>query len=334
MLSDNLNVVTGIVDFLRMSLFGILIGIAAGYLAFWIIGKIDDKFTEVMITLILVFGLFALAESMGASGVFAVVMAGLILGNYGTRFAMAPSTRHSLLNFWGFLTFLVNSFLFILVGMNVNLGSVADELGLVVFCVLALWMARALTVAGIGKLVNHNKPRPELPRKWQFVMWWGGLRGAIPIALALSIPVTLDDGSMFPHRDLILAVTFGVVLITLLLQGLTLRLVLNKLGFQSPSKKEKAREDKEIAALIKDTADELALLRDDGEISTKAHDWLTHKFARSNSQLLTELGLLVQEHTFIPREEYNLSVSETLVEKKTTTALIKVDSTAVRRRNV
>jgi len=243
-------------------------------------------------------------------------MAGLILGNYGTRFAMAPSARHSLLNFWGFLTFLVNSFLFILVGMNVNLGSVADELGLVIFCVLGLWLARALTVVLIGKFVNYNKPKPELPRKWQFIMWWGGLRGAIPIALALSIPVTLDDGTLFPHRDLILAVTFGVVLITLLAQGLSLRPVLGKLGFQPVSKKQMDQEDKEIAALIRDTVDELAQLRHDGEITNKAYDWLTHKYSRSNSQLLTELGLLIQEHGIIPREEYNLAVLETLVDKK------------------
>lgn len=316
-LSDNLNIVTGIIDFLRLAIFGILLGIAAGYIAFWLISRIDDKFTEVMITLILVFGLFALAESMEASGVFAVVMAGLILGNYGTRFAMAPSSRHSLLNFWGFITFLVNSFLFILVGMNVDLGSVADELPLVIFCVLALWAARALTVMGIGEIVNHGKQKSVLPRKWQFIMWWGGLRGAIPIALALSIPLLLDDGTTpFPHRETILAVTFGVVLITLLAQGLSLRPVLGRLGFQAPSKAEKDREDREIAALIKDTVDELAQLREDGEISTKAHEWLTHKFARSNSQLLTELGLLVQEHGIIPREEYNISVKETLIEKR------------------
>ncbi len=313
--SGNLDIMTGIVDFLRMAIFGILLGLAVGYILFLIISKIDDKFTEVMITLIMVFGLFAMAENMGASGVFAVVMAGLILGNYGTRFAMTPSARHTLLSFWGFIVFLVNSFLFIVVGMNVDLGAVWNEIGLVVFCVLALWFARAASIFIIGKIMNKNEPN-NLPKKWQAVMWWGGLRGAIPIALALSIPLTLDDGTLFPHRDLILAITFGVVLMTLLLQGLSLKTLIKKLGFHSVSKKEAEKEEREIATLLKDTVDELIQLKDDGEISSSAYDWLIHKYSQANSQLLTELGLLVQEHGFIPREEYTYSVKETLEAKK------------------
>ncbi len=314
--SGNLDLMTGIVDFLRMAIFGILLGLAVGYILFLIISKIDDKFTEVMITLIMVFGLFAMAENMGASGVFAVVMAGLILGNYGTRFAMTPSARHTLLSFWGFIVFLVNSFLFIVVGMNVDLGAVWNEIELVIFCVLALWFARGASIYLIGIILNKKGASQTLPRKWQAVMWWGGLRGAIPIALALSIPLTLDDGTLFPHRDMILAITFGVVLITLLVQGLSLKTLIGKLGFHSVSKKEAEKEEREIATLLKDTVDELIQLKEDGEISNAAYEWLIHRYGQANSQLLTELGLLVQEHGFIPREEYTYSVKETLEAKK------------------
>ena len=316
----NVDILTGITDFLRMAIFGILLGLAVGYILYMIISKIDDKFTEVMITLIMVFGLFAMAENMGASGVFAVVMAGLILGNYGTRFAMAPSARHTLLSFWGFIVFLVNSFLFIVVGMNVNLGAVWDEIGLVIFSVLALWSARALSIYIIGKIVNRGDPH-FLPNKWQIVMWWGGLRGAIPIALALSIPIFLVGDPAYDilppeTRDTILAVTFGVVLITLLVQGLSLKPLIKKLGFYTVSKKEAEKEEREIATLLRDTVDELIQLKDDGEISSAAYDWLIHRYSQANSQLLTELGLLVQEHGFIPREEYTYSVKETLEDKK------------------
>ncbi len=313
--SGNLDLLTGIADFLRMAIFGILLGLAVGYVLYLIISKIDDKFTEVMITLIMVFGLFTMAENMGASGVFAVVMAGLILGNYGTRFAMAPSARHTLLSFWGFIVFLVNSFLFIVVGMNVNLEAVWNQIELVVFSVLALWFARAASIYIIGKIMNKGG-QTALPKKWQTVMWWGGLRGAIPIALALSIPLVLDDGTLFPHRDLILAVTFGVVLITLLVQGLSLKTLIAKLGFLTVSKKEAEKEEKEIATLLKDTVDELVQLKEDGDISLPAYEWLIHRYSQANSQLLTELGVLVQEHGFIPREEYTYSVKETLEAKK------------------
>ncbi len=304
----------GIGEFIKLSFFGIMLGVFMGYGAYLIMRRIDDKFTEVMITVILAFGIFAIAEALGASGVLAVVVSGLILGNYGTRFAMAPSTRMSLVNFWSFLAFGVTSLLFILVGMSVGLQGIMDNLWLIIVSVLCLWLARALMIFFIGKIVNRRKR--ELPRKWQVTMWWGGLRGAIPIALALSIPAVLLDGTDFPHLETIQAATFGVVLATLIVQGLTLRPMLRKLGFAGTSKKEAEEEEKKVAALLVDTMGELETLQEDGELSKEGYDWLTAKYAGINSQLLTELGLLINEHGFIPKEEYTFAVKETLEAKK------------------
>ncbi|MCI0481896.1 MAG: Na+/H+ antiporter, partial [Candidatus Dadabacteria bacterium] len=227
--SGDLDLAQGAFEFTKLSVLGILLGLGFGYITFLVLKRINDKSTEVMITIILAFGLFTFAEMIGASGVFAVVMAGLVLGNYGTRFAMSPSTRVSLLSFWGFLAFAVNSLLFIVVGMSVKLDQVWSNITLVVVGVLALWAARAITITIVGAIVNRKKK--ELPGKWQILMWWGGLRGAIPIALAIAIPLTLADGTAFPNRDTIIAATFGVVLITLLIQGLTLKPLLAKLKF-------------------------------------------------------------------------------------------------------
>lgn len=308
-------------EFFKLSFLGIMLGVVLGYVTFLIIQRIDDKFTEIMITVILAFGIFAIAEALGGSGVFAVVISGLILGNYGTRFAMAPSTRMSLLNFWTFLAFAVNSFLFILVGMNVSLSAIAHELPLIALTITLLLLARAAMIFVIGKIVNREKT--ELPGKWQVTMWWGGLRGAIPIALALSIPEFIfydaanpANNILFPYRDTILAATFGVVLITLIMQGLTLRPVLRKLGFYGLPKKEAEKEEKEIAALLKDTMNELGSLLDDGELDKPAHDWLITRFGQINSLLITELGMLIRDHGFIPKEEYSYAVREALQAKK------------------
>ncbi|MEW5936949.1 MAG: Na+/H+ antiporter [Candidatus Thermoplasmatota archaeon] len=297
----DLDLAQGALQFARLSIIGIALGAAFGYITFHILRKIDDRFTEVMITMILAFGIFSLAEVLGGSGVFAVVIAGLILGNYGTRFAMTPSTRVSLVSFWGFLAFAVNSLLFILVGMSVPLGALGGEVLIILIAVLALWCARALTVTSVGRIINKRKK--ELPGKWQVMMWWGGLRGAIPIALALSIPLG------FPHRDTILTATFGVVLFTLLVQGLTLKPMLRLLGFQAERK-----EDTE-EAFVKDTVSELKEMHEDGELSGAGYEWLTHRFSQANSQLLTDVGALIHEHGFLPREEYAEAVRETLRSK-------------------
>ena len=315
------DILIGIGQFLKLSFLGIVIGGAMGYIAYIIIKKINDKFTEIMITVILAFGIFAFAEFMGGSGVFAVVIAGLILGNYGTRFAMAPSTRMSLISFWSFLAFAVNSFLFILIGMSVNWADIWTNIGLIIITILLLWMARAIMIFFTGKIVNHKKK--ELSIKWQIIMWWGGLRGAIPIAMALSIPTYLvfiasgDPGNvLFPHRDTILAVTFGVVLGTLLIQGLTLRPLLKKLGFYASTQKEVEKEEKEISVLLRDSMDELSTLRDDDELSNKGYEVLISRYGQANSQLLTELGMMVNEHGFIPKDEYSFAVKEALEAKK------------------
>jgi CPA1 family monovalent cation:H+ antiporter len=303
----------GILEFLKLSFLGIVLGWAAGYVTVLIIKKIDDKFTEIMITVILAFGIFAVAEMVGASGVFAVVIAGLMLGNYGTRFAMAPSTRMSLISFWSFLAFGVNSILFILIGMNVGISAIIENIWIIVVTVLLLWAARAMVIGVIGLAVNRKKV--ELQKRGQVMMWWGGLRGAIPIVMALSIPVFLADGiTPFPHRELILTTTFGVVLATLLVQGLTLRRVLKGLGFSDAGKK--GQPEMQASALMRDSSAVLMTLKEDGDFQRDGYDWLSAKFAQANSMLLTEMGALMNDNGFIPKEEYTAAIKESLALKR------------------
>ncbi|MFH0815816.1 MAG: Na+/H+ antiporter [Methanobacteriota archaeon] len=309
--SGNLDIVNGAWEFTKLSVIGVAIGLVFGYVTFLIMRQINDKFTEVMITIILAFGIFAFAEMLGGSGVFAVVIAGLILGNYGTRFAMDPSTRLSLVTFWSFAAFLVNSFLFIIVGMSINIGSIWNNITIVILGVLALWAARAVTISIVGGIVNRK--REELPAKWRFLLWWGGLRGAIPIALALSIPLVLANGDPFPHRDTIIAATFGAVLFTLMIQGLTLRPLVKKLGFRTQLQDETDVLD---AAMSRDTADELKEMLADGVLSQEGYELLGKSFAAANSQMLCDIGECVQNHDFVPKDEYKKAVRDVLVMKR------------------
>jgi CPA1 family monovalent cation:H+ antiporter len=210
--------------------------------------------------------------------------------------------------------------LFILVGMSVRLSSIWDNIWLIIAGILCLWLARALMIFIIGRIMNRKQK--ELPFRWQMTMWWGGLRGAIPIAMVLSIPTTLiilDSGGNsidFPYQEEITAATFGVVLGTLLIQGFTLRPMLRRLGFYGVSKKDAEKEEREISALLQDTMGELKTLEEDGELSEQGYNWLTTRFGLINSQLITEMGALVQEHGFIPKEEYIFTVHEALEHKK------------------
>jgi len=314
------DIALGIFEFLKLTILGVLLGSGIGYMGYLVIRKIDDRFTEVMITIILAFSTYAVAEALGGSGVFAVVFSALVLGNYGTRFAMAPSTRMTLLNFWAFLAFAVNSFLFLLIGMDVHFSGNTVEMGLIIAGTVMLFVSRAGMVFVVGKIVNHK--RTELPRRWQAIIWWGGIRGAIPIAMALSIPTTLlvldnaGNAVVFPFREQLKAATFGVVLFSLLIQGLTLKPVLKALGFSTMSKKGAEREEKEISVLLRDSMNELSTLRDDGELSSKGYEVLIAKYGQANSQLLTELGMLINEHGFIPKDEYSFAVKEALMAKK------------------
>jgi len=204
-----LNVFYGISDFIFVCAGGAAIGGMLGYAAYRAMTKIDDPEIEVALTLVLAFSAFIIAEEFHVSGVIAVVAAGLLIGNYGMLFAMSPSTRVTLTTFWGFAVFLINSLVFILIGLDIvsRLPGFADAIAIAIFGAIA---GRALAIYPI-----LNLPKMKIPKLWQHVVFWGGLRGTIPVALALSL-------ENIPYKDVIASMTFGVVLFSLVVQGLSL----------------------------------------------------------------------------------------------------------------
>ncbi|HEY1388107.1 MAG TPA: Na+/H+ antiporter [Ktedonobacterales bacterium] len=207
---------------------GLALGVAVGVVGTAIVKNIDNALLETVITLIMAYGGFLLADRLGASGPLETVAAGIFLG-VTSKSAMSATTRLQSSATWEFLDFLANSLLFLIMGLSVRrlseetltrLGTgLLWPLGI---AIVAVVLSRVLVVWGVGGLLKVTMD--GFLRRWNVVLVWAGLRGAVALAAALSLPLGLPD------RDLLLTMTLGIVLFTLLVQGLTMRPLLTWLG--------------------------------------------------------------------------------------------------------
>lgn len=230
-----------LVDFLFVSVGGVMIGVGLGWAVSWLIARIDDYLIETTLTTVLAFGCYLIAERLNVSGVLAVVSAGIMCGNFGMR-GMSPTTRIVLQNFWEFLAFFANSLVFLLIGLDVDIPILLSELPAIVPAVLAVVGSRAIVVYGLSKLISRHPA--QVPKPYQHVMFWGGLRGAVSLALVLSLPRDFTD------RNLLVVMAFGVVLFTVLVQGTSMSILLRWLGLvqTSPEKLDYERRHAELIA--------------------------------------------------------------------------------------
>jgi CPA1 family monovalent cation:H+ antiporter len=217
-------------DFIRIAGMGTVVGLAVGLAVSQVIKQIDDPMIEITLTTIAAYGAFAAAEQLGYSGVIATVTAGMICGNYGARTGMSPSTRISVETFWEYVAFALNSIVFLLIGFEANLHVLVASWKIVLIAYLAITLGRAIVLLGVSGILSFTRER--IPAKWAAVLTWGGLRGALPMVLVLSLPAD------FLHRELLISVTFGVVILSILLQGLTISPLLRLLGMATGTKKE------------------------------------------------------------------------------------------------
>ena len=195
---------------------GVALGLVAGYAAYRAMKTINEHNLEVLLTLALVMATYAVASLLFLSGPLAVVVAGLFIGNHGKRFAMSVETRYHIETFWSLVDELLNSLLFLAIGFEVVAitftGPIVSVAALAVPVVL---LARWLSVAGPITLLAIRR---EFTQGAISVLTWGGLRGGISVALALSLPPS-------DYKPVILAVTYGVVVFSIVVQGLTIERV-------------------------------------------------------------------------------------------------------------
>ena len=204
-------------DFLKVCLGGAVIGLAFGFFCYRLMKGLDDHLLEVTLTVVLVFGSFLFAEMFHLSGVIAVVVAGLIIGNYGKLFSMSSQTIETIDNFWEVVDFLINAVLFVLIGfeMKAYVGDLTLYIlpGLLIVGIVLL--ARALTVYPVYYFTS--KTGQAFPFGWAHIMVWGGLKGSIPIALVLGLPRDV------PFRAEFLVFTAILVFFSLVVQSTTMK---------------------------------------------------------------------------------------------------------------
>jgi CPA1 family monovalent cation:H+ antiporter len=207
---------------------GILVGLLCGGAAIAVAGRTSDHLVETALTTVAAYGSFLLAEYLHLSGVLATVAAGLLMGNLGVLRApegnpLSSRGREFVLAFWEFAAFIANSLIFLLIGVTVA-GIRFDRLGwtALLIAVGLVLIGRALSVYPL--CLPFIRSRWTIPAKEQHVLWWGGLRGALALALALALPPSLV------MRDEIVVAAFGVVVFSVVVQGLTMPMLLRVLG--------------------------------------------------------------------------------------------------------
>ena len=211
-------------DLLRTVAGGVACGAAVAVPLILLAGRTEDRLVEVALTLVIAWGSFLLSEAIGCSGVLATLTAGMIVGNWGFLRQISAAGRQGVLDQWEVAAFLVNSVIFLLIGSE----GVAAPIGLVLaaagIAIVLTLVGRAATVYPVALAFARSGLR--VPWRYQHVLVWGGLRGALALALALGLPPQIAE------RGQIVAVAFAVVAFSILVQGLTMPLLIARLGLR------------------------------------------------------------------------------------------------------
>ncbi|MBW4581036.1 MAG: cation:proton antiporter [Tildeniella nuda ZEHNDER 1965/U140] len=225
--TEALTVADGIRELVVVILGGGLVGLALGYLGVGLYARSDDSLSNILLTVAIALGTFQLSQFFGMSGVVAVVVAGLVVGNMERSQTVSASNRITVLSFWDYAGFGVNTFIFLLIGIEINLETLLRTLPAVLLAVLAYQVGRFLSVYPLLAIVKHVDR--NLPLRWQHVLFLGNIKGSLSMALALSLPSTLPD------REALIALVFGTVLVSLVGQGVSLPWLVRRLDLVQTS---------------------------------------------------------------------------------------------------
>lgn len=269
-------------SFLVVVLGGAVVGALIGYAASRLTSLFDDHLLEITLTTIVAYGSFLLAEQLQVSPVIAVVAAGVVVGNYGSRTSMSATTRLAVNSFWEYAAFLVNSFVFLLIGLQVKAELLVKYAPMILVGISAALASRLLVVYGLTPLCQVRDKK--IPYTWRHLLFWGGLRGSISMALALSLPTHL------PAREGIIITTFGVVLFTLIVQGLSIEPLVKLLRIKEEQDRLPLYQRLKARLIaVKTAANFVAKEHAAGHVSTYAHDKLQVQLQSEQEGILEQL---------------------------------------------
>ncbi|MDZ8051610.1 MAG: cation:proton antiporter [Aulosira sp. ZfuVER01] len=225
--TGSLTAVQGVKELLLVALGGGLVGAILGYLSLPIFVRLNDPLSSLLLTVALALGTFQIGQFLGVSGAVAVVIAGLIFGNLGLPQSSSASDRITLLSFWEYAGFSVNTFIFLLIGIEINPVTLWRNLPSILFVILAYQLGRILSVyLLLAGLRWFDRP---IPLRWQHVLVLGNIKGSLSMALAVAIPLSLTG------RDFLIELVFGSVLFSLVIQGLALPGLIKRLNISRVS---------------------------------------------------------------------------------------------------
>jgi CPA1 family monovalent cation:H+ antiporter len=295
------NLGQSLINFIFVSGGGLLTGFVLGFLISQAISTIENALIETTLTTVLAFGSYILAEQFGVSGVLAVVAAGLVSGNLGPQ-RMAPTTRILVFNFWDYAAFLANSFVFLLIGLQIDLNILLTDWQAILWAILAVLVSRAASIYGLSWI------GPGIPMRFKHVLYWGGLRGAISLALALSLPVSLGV-----QGDQLQVMAFGVVLFTLLVQGLTMKPLIRRMDLIQKSQPQKEYESLHAQAVMSRTAyKRLEGMHQDGLLSRPVWKLLSGPLDSHANSLMDAASHTMSLHPEVELNELNAAINAAL----------------------
>lgn len=277
----------GLRTFLWMTGGGAIIGLLVGGAISALTRQIDDHLIEVTLTTLVAFGSFLLAEQVHASGVISTVCAGIVMGSFGRHWGMSVSTRIAVEDFWEYAAFLANSFIFLLVGIELNPTVLWGSAMAICVAFVAVAAGRAVAVyLGLPLATRFSK---SIPISWRHIMWWGGLRGSLSMVLILTLPES------FEGRSILVTLVFGVVAMSLFVQGLSMPPLMKFLGLLSVGTDRRDYERGRAQALTSQGAlHALDELRHHGHLDAEAfeqlHAWYAHREKEGRAQAAEHVG--------------------------------------------
>ncbi|MED1865128.1 cation:proton antiporter [Fictibacillus nanhaiensis] len=306
---------SALIMLLKVSIGGVLVGVGLGYIFSKLTSWYDDYPLEILFSILLFYGSFSIAESIHVSGVIAVVVAGLIFGNYGAKIGMSPTTKINIHSFWDVLALFANSIVFLLVGLEIAYININDKWGLILSSVIIVLLARTISI--YSTLFRMK----GIPAKWKHVLNWGGLKGSLSIALALSLP---ND---FPGRENVIILAFSVVFFSLIVQGLTISPLISRLKVKGQDK-EKTEYEEIIAAVnrYEYAIERLVKLKREAIISPVVFERIQSLYLHSSEVAKKRLDHLYEQHPeWRKSQEYKATIEALYAEHDAVESLIRKD---------